>query len=230
MTLRDARFLGLIATALALGRMPAQAQPAMPTPTQPGCHSVTLATTSVAFQDRGSTCIDVEAPNCCCWETDGGGLVTSPRVQCGPGRVCVAINCDCLGCYDVLEVRVGGKVLTVECLNVTPTSTPATPPETATATPTSSDVLTPLPTVTPAPTRTRTPTPAASATSTPPWCVGDCNGHKQVTIYELLTLVNIALGNAGPSACINGVPTGAAIDTELLVEAVANALHDYGAD
>jgi len=35
-------------------------------------------------------------------------------------------------------------------------------------------------------------------------CAGDCNGNNEVTIDELLKLVNIALGNADVSACSAG--------------------------
>jgi hypothetical protein len=40
------------------------------------------------------------------------------------------------------------------------------------------------------------PTPAPS-----PGCVGDCNHDRSVTVDEILTMVNIALGNADVSAC-----------------------------
>jgi hypothetical protein len=43
-------------------------------------------------------------------------------------------------------------------------------------------------------------------------------------IGELITLVNIALGSAQPSACAHGVPDGAAVDIALLIRAVNNAL------
>ncbi len=35
-------------------------------------------------------------------------------------------------------------------------------------------------------------------------CMGDCLGDNQVTVDELITMVNIALGNAEMSACENG--------------------------
>jgi hypothetical protein len=42
---------------------------------------------------------------------------------------------------------------------------------------------------------------------------------------ELLTLVNIALGKAQPSAaCPHGVPSGADVDITLIIRAVNNAL------
>jgi hypothetical protein len=55
-------------------------------------------------------------------------------------------------------------------------------------------------------------------------CVGDCNENGQVTVDELITLVNVALGDAEPSACPHGVPSGTEVDIALLLRAVNNAL------
>ena len=35
-------------------------------------------------------------------------------------------------------------------------------------------------------------------------CIGDCNGSRDVTVDELLSLVNIALNNAPASECLAG--------------------------
>jgi hypothetical protein len=95
----------------------------------------------------------------------------------------------------------------------TATSTAASAP-----TPTASHSVTVLPTATatltlsPVPsasaTNTITAAPPATATATPtatlaatPSCQGDCNGDGQVTIDELLVIVNIALGNSPVSEC-----------------------------
>jgi sugar lactone lactonase YvrE len=56
-----------------------------------------------------------------------------------------------------------------------------------------------------------------------PTCVGDCDNDGHVTIDELLTLVNIALGNGG--SCQNGVPPGADVDVALILQAVNKALN-----
>jgi hypothetical protein len=61
-----------------------------------------------------------------------------------------------------------------------------------------------------------------------PSCAGDCSNDGQVTIDELITLVNIALGNAQPSACPHGVPSGAEVNVALIIQAVNNALTDCG--
>ncbi|MFI5398487.1 MAG: hypothetical protein ACHQ9S_23390 [Candidatus Binatia bacterium] len=57
----------------------------------------------------------------------------------------------------------------------------------------------------PTPTATATPT-HAGATPTPVSgpCTGDCNGDGQVTVDEILTMVNIALGNAPLADCEAG--------------------------
>jgi photosystem II stability/assembly factor-like uncharacterized protein len=60
-------------------------------------------------------------------------------------------------------------------------------------------------------------------------CTGDCNASGSVTVDELITLVNIALGNAQPAACVNGVPGGAAVDIALIIQAVNSALNGCGA-
>ena len=39
-----------------------------------------------------------------------------------------------------------------------------------------------------------TPTPTAAPTPIPPLCIGDCNGDGTVTVDELITGVNMALG------------------------------------
>jgi len=87
-----------------------------------------------------------------------------------------------------------------------------------------------------------TPTPSVTATATPtvgtPFCVGDCNGDGQVTIDDLIRMVNIALGLA--PICPNDVNDGclagdANCDCEITVDeiirAVNNSLqgcHDFG--
>jgi hypothetical protein len=46
-----------------------------------------------------------------------------------------------------------------------------------------------------------TPTASASATATARRCAGDCNGDGAVTVDELITAVNIALGSRTLEAC-----------------------------
>ncbi len=106
--------------------------------------------------------------------------------------------------------------------SVTATATEAPPTPTPSETATGTDTPTPTPTTTPS----TTDTPTATATATPTLaCVGDCNADGQVTVDELLTMVNIALGNASVSDCLPGDGNGDGLITidEILV-AVRNAL------
>ncbi|MDX2170318.1 MAG: hypothetical protein SF182_24815 [Deltaproteobacteria bacterium] len=76
--------------------------------------------------------------------------------------------------------------------SATSTASPTTPP-TATAIDSATVTLTP--------TALDTATPLATATAPPAACPGDCNGDGEVTVNELISGVNIALGNAAPSSC-----------------------------
>jgi hypothetical protein len=62
----------------------------------------------------------------------------------------------------------------------------------------------------------------------PESCVGDCDGTGSVTVDEIITLVNIALGNAQTSACPHGVPSGAEVNVALIIQAVNVALNGCG--
>ena len=73
-----------------------------------------------------------------------------------------------------------------------------------------------------------TPTSIPTETATVAPCAGDCNGDGQVTVDEILTMVNIALGNADATACTNGIPSGAQVDVALILTAVNNALNGCG--
>lgn len=75
------------------------------------------------------------------------------------------------------------------------------------------------PTSTPTPTAVSTPT----ATPTPVPCSGDCDGDGQVTVNDLLVLVNIALGNVDVSACIAEEPEGQ-VTIDQVLTAVNSAL------
>jgi len=118
----------------------------------------------------------------------------------------------------------------------TVTATPApsstvTGPPTLTGTPIASSTPTNIGTGTKAPTPTNgTVTPTATAIQSPTLtaaatCVGDCGGTGSVSIGNLITLVNIALGSAPPTACPKGVPSGAQVTISLLIQAVNNALN-----
>ncbi len=109
----------------------------------------------------------------------------------------------------------------------TQTATPSpkatrSPPHTATGTATlaASATETATRTVGVSPTSTSTPTPVP--------CVGDCAGAGTVAVNDIISLVNIALGNAQVSACAHGVPSGAEVDIALIIQAVNNALNGCG--
>ena len=57
-----------------------------------------------------------------------------------------------------------------------------------------------------------------------PICAGDCDGSGDVTVNEIITLVNIDLGIADASTCPHGVPSGVAVDITQIVAAVGYAL------
>ena len=69
----------------------------------------------------------------------------------------------------------------------------------------------------------------STATPTAIPCVGDCDNSGQVTIDEILTVVNMALGNADVSTCLRG---DANHDNQITVDeiltAVNNALNGCG--
>ncbi len=66
---------------------------------------------------------------------------------------------------------------------------------------------------------------ATTWTSGGPTCVGDCNHSGEVTVGELVTMVNIALGSAALSACPAGDADGSGtIEINEIIAAVNNAL------
>ena len=83
----------------------------------------------------------------------------------------------------------------------------------------------------PTPTDTPTPppayTPSASAPPTP-ICTGDCGGTHVVAVNDVITLVNIALGDAQPSACPLGVPNGVEVNIAVILQAVNHVLYGCG--
>jgi hypothetical protein len=69
----------------------------------------------------------------------------------------------------------------------------------------------------------------ATATATPmpgSPCTGDCDGMGSVTVDEILTMVNIALGNADVSTCNAGdANNDGQITIDEILTAVNNALN-----
>jgi hypothetical protein len=62
-----------------------------------------------------------------------------------------------------------------------------------------------------------------------PVCVGDCNNHGAVTVEDVLTMVNVALGNAPVGDCIAGDPNDdSQITVDEILTAVNSALNGCG--
>ena len=93
-----------------------------------------------------------------------------------------------------------------------------------TPTPTATGMAPSTPTATPS----STPTGGTPATVTPGTCAGDCNADGIVSIDEIITLVNIALGSSDAAACAKGIPSGTPVTIALLVRAVIGALAGCG--
>jgi cysteine-rich repeat protein len=117
----------------------------------------------------------------------------------------------------------------------TPTDTPTPTPTPTTVIvdhPTPTGIPPPAPTATFCPTGTpcptgfaTTPTPTATAIVASP-CVGDCGNDGTVTIDEILTMVNIALGNADVSDCeADDANHSGTITVAEILTAVNNALN-----
>ncbi len=108
------------------------------------------------------------------------------------------------------------------------TTRPATSTATLTLAPTSTPTRTPTSTIdaTPTLTQSSTATPTTSSTPTPKPCVGDCNDDDEVTVNELIQMVNIALGNATVATCRVGDANGdGEITVNEIVAGVNNALN-----
>ena len=86
-------------------------------------------------------------------------------------------------------------------------------PDTPTAAP-----LTPTATITQPVSATSTPTPTPLAI-----CVGDCHGNGGVTVDEIITMVNIALGAAPVDACIAGDTNG---DRRVTIDEILTAVNN----
>lgn len=57
-------------------------------------------------------------------------------------------------------------------------------------------------------------------------CIGDCDGNSAVTVDEIITMVNIALGNQNVSSCLAGDGNSDGLITvDEIVSAVTNALN-----
>jgi hypothetical protein len=119
-----------------------------------------------------------------------------------------------------LLLRRGGDVSTMTGAVDVRGIEPPTPTPIATATATQ-----PLPTATqPLPTATQAP---PTPTRTPGGvCVGDCDGNGTVTVDEIVTMVNIALGNVPVTECEAGDSDGSGtVTVDEILTAIQNALN-----
>jgi len=98
-------------------------------------------------------------------------------------------------------------------------SVPGSPTPTITSTATPTVTATHSATAIPTPTATPTPT----LTNTSGTCVGDCDGSSDVTVNEIIRLVNIALGNAPVTTCEAG---DANHDHEITIDEILTAVHN----
>jgi hypothetical protein len=55
-------------------------------------------------------------------------------------------------------------------------------------------------------------------------CVGDCQGTGTSGIDSLVTIVGIALGNVPLASCPHGIPVGAPVTVDVIIQAVHNTL------
>jgi len=179
--------------------------------------------------------------NSCCEYASQSACGAPVNGQCQPGGTPV-LNAACTStgsCATVTPTQMPTATDTptntpthppTKTVSPTPTSTPssiATPSQTATTTSTPTFTATAAPSASATATliSTGTATPKLTSTATPPPCVGDCNGDTQVTVNEIIVLVNIALGSAEPAACAAGIPSGSQVNVALIIQAVNNALN-----
>jgi len=195
----------------------------------------------------GGDCCTLHAgPNC--------GDSTCAACVCAADTFC----CDTLWDQSCADEAVGACDRDCACATPTNTpglmptaTTTATPTVTPTGAPAATEIPTltamPSPTSTPEPTGTPLPTATVAATATPSAtpsltqlptapptvtalpCVGDCDGNGQVTVDEILTMVNIALGSTPVTACDAGDANhDGQITIDEILTAVNNALNGCG--
>jgi YD repeat-containing protein len=72
---------------------------------------------------------------------------------------------------------------------------------------------------------TPSPTPTPTITAAPANCIGDCDGGGNVTVNEIVKLVDIVLGTAAASSCPSGIPPGQSVSVALIIRAVNSAVN-----
>jgi hypothetical protein len=157
---------------------------------------------------------DSERPASTAFVSVGDGLATDQTCVPAAG----VPPCGGAAPVSQLSITDGAVAVVVPASSVTPTGTPT---DTPTSTPQ------PSPTATAEHTATASLLTPTVVTPTPvPTCVGDCSGDSRVTIDEILTMVNIALGNALPATCVAGDANGdGQITVDEILAAVNNSLN-----
>ena len=167
----------------------------------------------------------------CVFETYADGV----NAQGVNGASGVAVSPDSQHVY--VAGRLDNALAVFANTDVTPTPSatvtvaPRTPTPSATLTPTRVALPQPTPSPSTSPLSTATPSPSppppptASPTLAPVACTGDCGLDGEVTVNELLVMVNIALGSTDVSACPAGDSNQDGFVTiDEILKAVNNAL------
>lgn len=182
-------------------------EPAPPDPCNELFVSRTYIDVGEGRESGGTTeCLQISAPNECCWQAAviGAGGYPAPNEGCGSHELCIHISsCNYPNGRWDFNVQVANRYIRVLCANRTPSPTVTTTPQLpytriVTRTPTPTVDATDTPTGSPG-----SPTPSPSPTNVGvDTCPGDCDLSDEVTVEELLVGVSIALGTTRIEACV----------------------------
>lgn len=178
-----------------------------------GCNS---RTPEIELYSRASVLLDgiADTPR----GGEGSAMVTLPDIEC---ERCTLQVIQVM--YDKPPYVIPGNDIYYQCADLVLRRSAPLPTPTATAT-------TELPTSTPPP-------PSAPPTSIPTCgngqsegcvvaCVGDCDGSEDVSVDEIITMVSIALGSSGMSACASGdADSSGTVEVNEIVAALRSSLH-----
>ena len=147
---------------------------------------------------------------------------------CDPTKGCINMQPrnEGMSCDDGNSCTSNDQCHNGECMGSVGAVTPApssTPTQTQGLPPTDTPIPTPTPSASPSPTQPVTQTPVSTPAAK---CAGDCNGDRQVTVNEIIAMVNVALGNSDVTACSAGDVNGDnQITVNEIIAAVGNALN-----
>lgn len=205
---------------------------ATPTPTTPAATATLTATAPVATETATAT---ATAPGATATATATGTAVEPTRTETATAtetapdatRTSTATPTGSQPATATATATAPSATQTSTATQTAPGAT-GTVTATATASPTGSLPVTTTATATATvpvgATATLTATATATATGMLP-CPGDCNGSGEVTIDELIRLVNIALGNLPPTCPAGDLDSNGVIAINELVAAVNSALN-----